>query len=69
MREYYIGDAMKLKQVLLNILGNAVKFTPEEGSIRFEIEEGPRFDSQATVRFIISDVSERSWKNTLRLSR
>ena len=53
--EYYIGDAMKLKQVLLNILGNAVKFTPEEGSIRFEIEEGPRFDSQATVRFIISD--------------
>ena len=53
--DYYVGDAMKLKQVMINILGNAVKFTPEGGSVRFVIEEGPRFDNQATVRFIISD--------------
>ncbi len=53
--EYYVGDAMKLKQVMINILGNAVKFTPEGGSVRFVIEEGPRFDRQATIRFIISD--------------
>ena len=53
--DYYIGDAVKLKQVMINILGNAVKFTPEGGSIRFVIEEGPRFDNQATVRFMISD--------------
>ena len=53
--DYYIGDSMKLKQVLLNILGNAVKFTPEDGSIHFEIAEGTRFNSQATVRFVISD--------------
>ncbi|MBQ3705868.1 MAG: response regulator [Clostridia bacterium] len=53
--EYYIGDAMKLKQVMINILGNAVKFTPEGGSVRFVIEEGPRYDRQATIRFIISD--------------
>ena len=53
--DYYVGDAMKLKQVMINILGNAVKFTPEGGSIRFRIEEGPRYDGQATLRFIISD--------------
>ena len=53
--DYYIGDAMKLKQVMINILGNAVKFTPEGGSVRFEIEEGPGFDRQSTLHFIISD--------------
>ena len=53
--EYYIGDIMKLKQVLINILGNAVKFTPEGGTVRFVIEEGPRLDRKATLKFVISD--------------
>ena len=53
--DYYIGDVMKLKQVMINILGNAVKFTPEGGTVSFEIEEGPRYEGQATLRFIISD--------------
>ena len=51
----YIGDAMKLKQVLVNILGNAVKFTPEGGTVSFAVDEGPRYDGQATLRFIIRD--------------
>ena len=53
--DYYIGDAMKLKQVMLNILGNAVKFTPEGGSVRFLIEEGPRYDRMATLKLVFSD--------------
>ena len=53
--DYYIGDIMKLKQVLINILGNAVKFTPEGGTIRLVIEEGPRLDRKATLKFVISD--------------
>jgi len=53
--DHYIGDQMKLKQVMINILGNAVKFTPEGGTVTFIIEEGPRFDRKATLNFIISD--------------
>ncbi|MBE6009324.1 MAG: response regulator [Lachnospiraceae bacterium] len=53
--DYYVGDDMKLKQVMINILGNAVKFTPEGGSVQFTIEEGPRYDNKATLKLIISD--------------
>ena len=38
--DYYIGDIMKLKQVMINILSNAVKFTPKGGEVHFLIEEG-----------------------------
>ena len=53
--DYYIGDVMKLRQVLINILGNAVKFTPEGGSILFTAECAARFDGKSTLRFIIRD--------------
>ena len=53
--DYYFGDAMKLKQVMLNILGNAVKFTPEGGTVTFLIEERHRFDNMATLRFTFRD--------------
>ena len=53
--DYYIGDDMKLRQVLINILGNAVKFTPAGGAVTFTIDEGARFDRKATLRFTIND--------------
>ena len=53
--DYYIGDDMKLRQVMINILGNAVKFTPAGGAVSFTIEDVKRLDRRATLRFTIRD--------------
>ena len=53
--EYYIGDNMKLRQVLINILGNSVKFTPTGGSVNMTVEKVGSYEDHTTVRFTISD--------------
>ncbi|MBQ8947765.1 MAG: response regulator [Lachnospiraceae bacterium] len=53
--DFYIGDDTKLRQVLINILGNAVKFTPEGGTVTLEVERTSVFEDQATLTFEISD--------------
>ena len=55
VNEYFIGDDMKLKQVLINILGNAVKFTPVGGTVSFDIDELARMDDKATLKIVIHD--------------
>ena len=53
--DYYIGDDMKLKQVLINILSNAIKFTDAPGNVILTVERTNVFGDHSTVRFRISD--------------
>lgn len=53
--ETYVGDKTKLQQVLVNILGNAVKFTPKGGKIHFMVEQVSRTAQKAKLRFEIAD--------------
>ena len=53
--DYYIGDDMKLREVMINILGNAVKFTPSGGTVTFVVESAAKFNGKSTLRFIVSD--------------
>ncbi len=53
--EYYIGDDMKLKQVLINILSNAIKFTDAPGKVSLRIEGTAAFDEQSTLKFVVTD--------------
>ncbi|MBQ3784164.1 MAG: response regulator [Lachnospiraceae bacterium] len=50
-----ISDSLRLSQILINILGNALKFTPEDGTITLAIEELSNTDSTTEIKFSISD--------------
>ncbi len=55
MAPAYLGDATKLQQVLVNVLGNAVKFTPPGGKVTLHVEQTRRGGARATLRFVVSD--------------
>lgn len=51
-----ICDELRLKQVLLNLTSNAVKYTPENGLIEIRaIQTGARKDGKATYEFHVKD--------------
>ena len=55
LHQNYMGDELRLSQVLTNLLSNAVKFTPENGSISLSVEEVGQSGNTYTLRFTIAD--------------
>ena len=55
LEPFYIFDSMKVQQILINIIGNAMKFTKAHGKVSLKIKQERVNKNAALVRFIISD--------------
>lgn len=55
LENYYIGDSLRIKQVLMNLLSNSLKFTPCNGHICVDIKEEKRTNGFAYIRFDVWD--------------
>ncbi len=52
---WFMADRMRISQVLINLLGNAVKFTPEGGSITLTVKETPLSRQESSLCFAVKD--------------
>lgn len=54
--EQLIGDSRRIEQVFVNILGNAIKYTPDGGKISLSVRENPtRMQGFGNYQFIFED--------------
>lgn len=53
--ETFIGDYLRVNQILLNLLSNAIKFTPKGGTIQLKIQQRKKQNSKIFLQFIVSD--------------
>ena len=49
------GDPTKISQVIINLISNAIKFTPKNGEVNVRIEKISQSDGGVKARFSVSD--------------
>ncbi len=55
VHERFLGDDTRIKQCLVNLVSNAVKFTPEQGTVLVSCEELAQEGSDSRIRFTVKD--------------
>ena len=52
---WFVADKMRISQVLINLLGNAVKFTPAKGRVTLTVREEKTLEKESVVYFAVRD--------------